>query len=662
MRRNFLNTFLTLLFGIFFSTVFSQSADPVLLQIGNEKITKNDFLKVFEKNNLKGEKLDAKAIEEYLEMYTNFRLKVIEAKSLGMDTAASFVTELAGYRKQLAQPYLVDTQMVDKMMEEAYDRKRFDIHASHILVRVDRLASAADTLKAWNKIMALQKRILKGEDFGKVAFDASEDQSAKDSENDGQKSRGNRGDLGFFSVFDMVYPFETAAYKAKLNEVTMPVRTDFGYHLLKVTGKTPAMGKVQLAHIILAYPVKGSLDDSLKIADSANMAFKALQAGADFGDIAKKFSDDLSTSGKGGMLPWFSINRLLPDFVLNIQKMKQNGDYSEPFQTMYGWHIIKLVDQKPTGSFEEEKEEIKQRISRSDWNAELQKAFVHRVKSNYGFTQNVPALDELIKTVTDSIFDASWKINQSAGLENNIFTIGTRSYTQGDFARYLTSTQSHGPKQDIGAYVNQKYEMFISDAVNQYADRQLDNEYPEFKSLYNEYHDGILLFDLTDKKVWSKAVKDTVGLQQYYDLHKNNYLWEPRLDASVFTIADASTIKSLKKLLKKGIPEDKILSKFTIDSIQKVTIDHRKFSRGENTYIDKLEWKPGISEMLSDSANTKIIVKVHALVAPEPKALNDIRGAITSDYQNALEKEWIASLRAKYPVVVNRDELNSLIK
>jgi peptidyl-prolyl cis-trans isomerase SurA len=594
-------------------------------------------------------------------LFINFRLKVTEAEALGMDTLKSFRDELAGYRKQLAQPYLSDNQTSEKMIQEAYEHMKYDVRASHILIRVERLASAADTLAAWNKIMQLRKRILKGEDFGKVAVTGSEDPSAKDRVADGRTMKGNRGDLGFFTAFDMVYPFEEAVYNSKVGEVTMPVRTDFGYHLIKVTAKTPAIGKVQLAHIMLVYPVNASLDDSLQVADSANLAYKLLQSGRDFGDVAKMFSDDASTSGKGGVLPWFGVSRLLPDFTTNVQKLKEKGDYSMPFQTMYGWHIIKLVDRKPIGSFDEVKEDIKQRIPRTDRNTDIQNTFIAKTKARYGFTQNPEALSDLTKAVTDSIFTASWKIEQAAGLDKNLFTIGTKTYTQADFAQYLATTQRCVTKRDIPAYVNQQYSTFVNDAVTKYADSQLEAENPDFKALISEYHDGILLFDLTDQKVWSKAVKDTIGLEQYYEKNKNNYMWETRLDASIITVKDPSVTKSLKKLLKKGASDEQILSKFNIDSVQKVTIEHKKFLKGENVILDGIEWKPGTSDLipLADTAN--VLVVVHRVVAPEPKLLDEIRGAMTADYQNYLEAAWISELRAKYPVIVNREVFNSIL-
>ena len=286
---------------------------------------------------------------------------------------------------------------------------------------------------------------------------------------------------------------------------------------------------------------------------------------------------------------------------------------------MYGWHIIKLADSKPIGSFDEVKEDIKQRIPRSDRNTDIQNTFIAKTKANYGFTQNPEALDELTKAVTDSIFTASWKIEQAAGLDKNLFTIGTKTYTQEDFAKNLATTQRRVRKQNIPAYVNQQYNIFVNDAVNKYADSQLEAENPDFKALISEYHDGILLFDLTDQKVWSKAVKDTVGLEQFYEKNKNNYMWESRLDASIITIKDPSIIKSLKKFLKKGATDEQVLAKFNNDSIQKVTIEHKKFLKGENTILDGIEWKPGTSDLIPLADTKNVVVIVHQVVAPEPK-------------------------------------------
>jgi len=660
MKRLLANSFLAIICILLFHPATAQNSDPVMLKVANENITKGEFLKVYQKNNLKGEAIDRKSLEEYLDLYINFRLKVKEAESLGMDTIKSFRYELASYRRQLAQPYLADDKANDALIHEAYLRKQSDVRASHILIKVDRTASAADTLAAWNKIIQLRKRILKGEDFGKIAAEASEDPSARNRVSEGRTMKGNKGDLGYFTAFDMVYPFENAVYNTRVGEVTMPVRSDYGYHLIKVTDKLPAMGKVQIAHVMLVYPKKASLDDSLKVADSANMAYDLLMKGNDFAAVAKKFSDDKSTADKGGVLPWFGVNRMLPEFIIAISKLKKVGDISEPFQSDFGWHIIKLNDRKAIGGFEEEKEDIKQKVTKNDRAIEAQDSFVRKTRDEYGFREDPTALDELTKVVTDSIFAGSWKAKEAENLNRTLFTIGDRSYTQTDFAKYLAANQRKGAKHDISATVKQQYDQFSNESCLKYADTQLENKYPDFRSLMKEYHDGILLFDLTDKNVWTKAVKDTVGLQNYYDQHKNNYLWDQRLDASVFTIKDSRVTKALTKLIKKGVPDNEILSRINQDTTVRVSVERKKFLRGENMLVDSIAWKPGIVGPVAAKGRSTQIVSVHSLVPPEPKLLNESRGLITADYQNFLEKEWISQLRTKYPYSVNRDVFETL--
>ncbi len=631
-----------------------------MIQVADESITQGEFLRVYQKNNTKGEALERQALEEYLELYINFRLKVKEAMSLGMDTIKSFRDELSSYRRQLAQPYLIDDKSIEALVQEAYNRKLYDIRASHILLKVDRMASAADTLAAWNKIMELRKRIMKGEDFGKLAMEASEDPSAKDRMSEGRNVKGNHGDLGYFTAFDMVYPFENAAYKCKIGEVTQPVRTDYGYHLIKVTDKLPAMGKVQIAHIMMVFPKKASVDDSLKVADSANMAYKLLQSGTEFATVVKQFTDDKSTADKGGLLPWFGVNRMLPEFIQAISKLRKNGDFTEPFQTDYGWHILKLNDRKPIPSFDEDKDELKTKVNKNDRVVQSQDAFVKQVRNEYGFREDLTAMRELKTVVTDSIFNASWTSREAGTLTKTIFTIGTKNVTQTDFAEFLAKNQKKGPKHDIAAYIETQYTDFVDESIIKYADNQLENKYPDFKALMTEYHDGILLFDLTDKKVWTKAVKDTIGLQSFYEETKKNYMWDQRLEASIFTIKDMSAVKLLKKMTKKGLPDDVILAAINKDTIQKVTVEHKKFIRGENAIIDSLDWKPSITGPFTTSSGKNVLTVIHRVVSPEPKLLSEARGLITADYQNYLEKEWIAELRSKYPVKVNKDVFNAI--
>ncbi|MBW6490028.1 MAG: peptidylprolyl isomerase [Lentimicrobium sp.] len=653
-------------FGIFIVlflclSTLSHAQDPVVLSVAGEEITKSEFLKVFQKNNVSGDVIDTKSLEEYMELYINFRLKVKEAEALGLDTVKAFKDELAGYRKQLAQPYLIDEEMNRALLNEAYDRKKSDIRASHILIRVDNNASPQDTLDAYKRIMNIRKRILKGEDFGKVAEELSDDLSARDRVAEGRTFKGNRGDLGYFTVFDMVYPFETGAYKTLPGEISMPARSDFGYHLIKITDRKPAMGRVQVAHILVRIPSGASITDSAEIAKKTNEIYEKAISGEDFAKLVEQYSDDKSTSTKGGILPWFGSNKMIPEFIKEISTLKNPGEITKPFISSFGWHIVKLIDHKDIGTYDENLNELKQSLSRNDRAKKSEEALINRIKKEYKFTENPKALTAFYKVVTDTVFNAGWNSNQAEGLNKTLFTIGRRSITQQDFAKYIEVNQKKRNPEDISQFVNGNYQNFLNDVLLAYEDSQLESKYPEFKSLVREYRDGILLFELTDQKIWSKAVKDTLGLAEFYENHKSDYMWDQRVEATIYTLGsdNKEIISELRRNILKGISDNELLEQFNNDSTTILSTDHRKFSKGDNSIIDSVNWEKGISKDIQ--LNEKVhIINIHQVLEPEPKQLDEARGLITSDYQNYLEKIWIKELRQKYPYTVNREVLSSI--
>jgi peptidyl-prolyl cis-trans isomerase SurA len=656
---------LTLMLGMIFllsiTAVVAQENEPIILKVAGEEITKSEFLNVYQKNNVNGDVIDRKSLEEYMELYINFRLKVKEAESLGMDTMRSFIDELAGYRKQLAQPYLIDEKTNRSLLEEAYNRKKEDIRASHLLIKVDRNATPADTLEAYKKTMALRKKIQKGEDFGKVAMEHSDDLSARDRLVEKQTIKGNKGDLGYFTVFDMVYPFESGAYNTKVGEVSMPVRSDFGYHLIKVTDRKPALGKVQVAHILMRPPVNATEADSAEMDRKAMEIYNRLQQGEDFAVLAKEFSDDKSTAAKGGVLPWFGSNRMIPEFIKEVSKLKQPNEIAKPFTSSFGWHIVKLLERKDIGSYEDNLNELKQNLARSDRAKKSEEALISRIKDEHKFTQNRKALSDFYKVVTDTIFKGGWKAESAVDLDKNMFTIGRRGYNQQDFARWLEKNQRQAPVESITAYVDRMYNAFVNQKLLEYEDSQLESKYPEFRMLMKEYRDGILLFELTEDKIWSKASKDTTGLEAFYKANKNNYMWGERVDASTYTLnsTDKNVVSGFMSLLNKNLTDNELLEAINNDSTTILSVDRRKYEKGENEQVDKVKWAAGeTSETVTDGKT--IIIKINEVLAPEPKKLNEARGVVTANFQDYLEKQWIKELRNKYPYDVNEEVLSSI--
>lgn len=632
-------------------SAFAQNANT-LMTVGGDKVTKQEFENVFKKNNAKlAANPDEKTLREYLDLYINFKLKVLEAKSYGMDTAASFRKELAGYRKQLAAPYLTDKEVTEQLIMEAYERSKKEIRASHILVTCKEDASPKDTLAAFNKIMAIRKRILeKKEDFGKAAMESSEDPSAKT----------NKGDLGFFSVFAMVYSFENACYKAKQGVVSMPFRTKYGYHIVKVVDTRPAQGEVKVAHIMLRATAKLTKEDSVRNQNKINEVYKMLTAGQKFEDLAKQYSEDKGSSKYGGVLPVFGTGKMVPEFESEAFALKNVNDYSKPFTTSYGWHIVKLLERKALPSFEAAKADIKAKISRDSRADVNKKSFIVKLKNEYKFTETTASLKKFYAKADSSLAVTAFKKQETANPKDPIFTIGTSVYTIADYADFLSQYQFNMFKDNMPKSKKEAYDNFVNKTLLDYEENRLDQKYPEFKILMEEYRDGILLFELTDQKVWSAAVKDTVGLERFFEQSKANYQWGDRLDASIYTCANESIANEVRKLIKnKKITEDSLLRRINKSNPLNLSIKSDKFEKGENAIVDGLAWKKGVTDNIAAN-NTVVFVKIKSKINAQTKALNEVRGTVTADYQNKLEKEWIAVLKQKYPVQIDDSVFRTL--
>jgi peptidyl-prolyl cis-trans isomerase SurA len=636
--------------GMVFS-VMAQNSD-VLMTIGKENVSKKEFEYVFKKNNKQATNPDEKSLREYLDLYINFKLKVIEAKSLGMDTVGSFIKELAGYRKQLAAPYLTDKEVNEKLINEAWERSQKEIRASHILVNCAEDASPKDTLAAYNKIMALRKRIVeRKEDFGKVAADGSQDPTAKN----------NKGDLGYFSAFAMVYPFESVCYNTKIGSVSMPFRTRYGYHVVKVVDTRPAQGEVRAAHIMLRINEKATKADSLKAKEKINEIYSRLLKGEKFEELAKQYSEDKASAKNGGAMQMFGTGKMVFEFEQQAFALKNIGDYSKPFTTPYGWHIVKLLERKAPPTFEKSKDELKAKINR-DTRSDLNKiSFINKLKVAYSFRENASALQTFYKSLDSAILKSTFKKNQANNPNDLLFSIQDKKYLVSDFAEYMQTAVLGITKESATKAKRELYENYVTKSLMDYEEARLDSKYPEFKALMEEYRDGILLFELTDQKVWSAAVKDSAGLENFFKANQSKYMWPDRLNATIYTCANAEIAKEVRSLLKnKKISQDSLLRRINKQNPLNLTIKSDKFERTENAIIDGIAWKKGITKDIV-SNNTVVIVSVKEKLAAQAKQLSEVRGAATADYQTYLEKNWLDSLRKKYPVSINEPVFKTLI-
>ncbi len=643
-----------ILFGfvLVFSFSLLNAQERTILEIDDEKISAEEFLHIYKKNNTNENTMTYEAMNEYMNLFVNFKLKVHEAKKLGLDTLASFKQELAGYRSQLAQPYLTDKRVEEELYLEAYERMKFDIEVSHILIKVNQNASPEDTLKAYKKIYDIYNKLKKGEDFVKLAREYSEDESVAM----------NDGNLGYRTVFSLVYEFENYMYNTPVGSFSEPFRTRYGYHILKVTNKRPAKGKYKVAHIMRLVP-KGSgskLDeDARAIMDTV---YQKIKQGEDFEKLAFQYSEDRRTAEKGGEIGWVTVGgRMIKEFEDAVFSLEKPGDIYPLLKTSYGYHLIKLLEIEPIKPYEEVKNEIKSKISSSDRTSKSRDAILKQLKAEYNYKTYPQNLKEIYAIVTDSIFSGSWKLPEDLEKYNKIVvSFLDKNYTQADFLRYLEKFNRKQTPINLKIFVDNSLSNFGEKMLLNYEESILENKYPSFKYLVNEYHDGILLFDLTDKMVWSKAITDTVGLQAFYQANKDKYMWGNRIELKEYKCANLKTAKTLYKALNKNFDNLTIIDKLNKKNPENVVLAKSELKeKNESSVKDKqLSDTPGSKYVFLDEAN--FIVRTVLIRGPEHKSINEARGIITADYQNYLEQEWIKELKNKYKVTVHDDVLKSL--
>ncbi len=630
------------------SSLFAQSTDPVLMTINAKPVSKSEFEYIYNKNN-SNNSLDKKSLDEYVDLFVNFKLKVEEAKSQGIDTTKSFITELSGYRSQLTKPYLTDSKVDEAALYEAYERSKEDVDVSHILIRIPQNATPADTLKAWNDINSVYKRLQK-EDFAKVAKEVSQDQSADQ----------NGGHINWISAFRTVYPFETVAYNTAVGTYSKPVRTAFGYHIVKVHARRQSLGEVLVSHIMV-FTSKGEEAVNKKAKITIDSIYQRIKLGDDFGVLATKHSMDKGSSVKNGELPWFGTGRMVPEFENAAFALKNKADISEPILSPYGWHIIKLIDKKGLAPYEELKADLERKIKRDERANRGQQAFLAKSRLENNFKSNLSNVSEFYAILgthklSDSIFIAN-----AAKLNKPLCSFSGKNFSQADFAKYLKK-YNNTDKNIASEIINDKFNAFVDSELLSFEDSQLEKKYDDFRNLMQEYHDGILLFEVSNREVWDKASKDTQGLDKYFKAHKDQYKWEkPHYKGCVISCKDKETLDAAKKIVSKSAPDsiDKYLRVRLNDSIQHVKVDKGLYVQGDNKVVDNKIFKTKDNYI---PASDYPYTFVEGKLIQKPENFADVRGLVTADYQEFLEKEWIKKLRSKYKVKVDESVLKLVKK
>ena len=619
--------------------------NPMIFTYGDDTVFKNEFERLLNKNRKDKAAPTEKEVREYLELYINFKLKVKEALNMEMDTNPTFRSELGTYRKQLANPYLTDKKVTESLMQEAYDRMKTEVNASHILVNCPANASPADTLAAFKKISDLRKRVLSGENFDSVGVKYSDDPSAKK----------NHGKLGWFSAFSMIYPFENMAYTTPVGEISMPFRTQYGYHIMRVNARRPARGDVKVGHIMLRTGYGATKEQIENARLTADSIYDRLQKGESFETLAEKYSQDEASKSNKGIMNWMPSLSGYPEEFKDTCFNLQPGTYSKPFQTDYGFHIVKYMDKRPLAEYKDLQETIKSKVNRDSRSESSKASVVARIKKENNYREYPQNLKLFALKLDSSFLKGAWTYDTSKISDAPLMSIGDKTYGEKEFASYVKANQQSHSKESANVIASNMFRQWADDKCMAYEESNLEKKYEDFRNIIQEYHDGILLFDLTDKKVWSRAVSDTMGLEKFYEGNKEKYQWKERVKYNTYTCVDAKTKAEVIAMLNKGKSEDEVISKFNKKMKGSVMVKENKAEKTDATG-EKLWDKKGVVDIPNEVNSFKFYYVV-GTIAPEQKTLKEAKGMVTSDYQNYLEKEWVKELRSKYPVTVAEQNL-----
>lgn len=639
-------------FLLFVSSLISAQdfSDKILLEIGEEQVMADEFIYIYQKNlKVLEDDTNDESIEAYLDRFINFQLKLKEAKSQGLDQEEEFNKEFNRYFKQFADNYIANGEVTDEMIKETYERLLKEVRVSHILIDVAPNASKEEWNEAREKAKNIQQLLIAEEaNFEELAKRFSKDPSVKN----------NQGDMGWFKAFKMVHSFEDAAYKLSTNEVSNPVKTQFGYHIIKKTGERKSIGKLSVAHIMLRN------NNKEEAAENEKQIFKIyenLKNGDDFEDLAKHFSEDKNTAENGGRLPAFEVGEINSKiFEEKAFELKNDGDYTSPFQSEFGWHIIKKIDHTPVETYSELKESLRRKIKTSNRAKLLNERIKENIMQHYNVVINRDAITYFSELVDDRIYKSKWTLDKNPeGLSKPILSIEDTAYSYRDFGVYIEKQQAgFTGKRPFKEIIEELFNRYIYTKLVEYHKSNLTKIDRKFELKINEYKNGLLIFELMERELWNKAKKDTTGLELFYTANSKKYVAPQKISGKAFTFEKKKHAKKFLRLVnRRGKPEDIALNQLQ-GSLQK-KIESKPVSEF------KLPEHFKIATKYNDYyfQNNKYIVLFVDEIEPErPLNLDEIRGQVISDYQDKLEKEWMEELKSKYSVKINEETFELLKK
>ena len=636
-----------LLTGLLTLQGFSQT----LFTYGINQVSKDEFLRAYNKNKTPVEDKE-KSLREYLDLYIKFKLKVKEAQVLRLDTLQQIQYDIKNFRGQLEEGYLNDEQTVNTLVNEVFERAQKDIHVLHFSVPVNTKMNAEDSMKAYKAMNEVRDELKEG----KTNYDELVDEIK-------EKITSIKGtDMGYITALSLPYEIETMVYSLKPGEVSNIYRTRTALHVFKNAEERKSAGKWKVAQILLAVPPNVSGPVLKEIEKRADSLYSLLQAGADFAELAKKFSDDRLTYQNGGEVPLFGTGKYELPFEKAVFALAKDGDISKPIFTGYGFHIVKRLQQLPTPVDKLDEtymNELKEQVNQ-DARINIAKGkFTKDIKVKTGFKRNPLVKDAQLFKYADSVA-ATGEIKNYPINKTTIFSFAKSKVTGKDWLNFIKDYKLNTDvyKGETNEALLDKY---VSTVIIEYYRKHLEEFNNDFKYQLQEFKEGNMLFEIMERNIWSKASSDSVGLKKYYEANKLKYKWTESADACLFSCNNAKTAAEATTALQAG----KTWKQIAEESDGRIQADSGRYELSQLQVPAGVELKEAVitTPLLNAGDNTSSFVKIIKLYpANQQRSFEEARGLVINDYQNFLEAKWVETLKKKYPVKVNEPVFQSLLK
>ena len=612
--------------------------DPVLMTINGKDVTLSEFEYLYHKNS--SQQLQQESLDDYIDRFVVYKLKVADGEAAGYDTLSTFRKELEGYRSEIVSPYLTDSVLYHQLEREAYEHMLKRVRVSHIMFASGN--GEIDGLRQMHLADSVRTAILNGADFGELALKYSIDRGVQR----------NHGDQGYLRPGRFPITFECAGYNTPVGEISKPFRTDFGIHIVKTSEERAGKGTVLVEHILRMF---ADQSDSAKVVAKKEIDDIAarLKAGENFETIAKEQSQDPGSAKNGGKLPWFGQGEMVEPFEVASYALGV-GEVSEPVETRYGYHIIKKLDERPIPSFEESLPKIREKINFDERSTYPRKSKIEQLKKEYNFTVNpefMSYVDQTLKAFGK--YDSTYVDALIAPKEMTAFSYADVNVPASRLATRLTRKESASPEL-AKEYINNVIEEFGGEDLMRYYTGTLIERNPDFSNLLNEYRDGMLLFEASNHKVWDGASKDTEGLEKYFESHRSDFTWDaPHFRGVILKAKNDSVMNEVQKdIALYGADSDSISTTLFQKYRNNIKMERMLVAKGENNVVDYLLFGAAKPEKIDGKYSEATVLQ--GKVLEQPEKMTDVKGQVTTAYQDELERQWVEELKAKYPVVIDK--------